>query len=187
MPQVGATARGGGCSGCHGSMITAACGERKHCGDAEGHGGTRPEKAAPQGSRGGSRALCGWPWPRGRRPSVGGVSPAEPDQRERLARANRVEPSSWWPFVAAILGVLGCYGVLVVHLMLEATKAGAWGLAWLVVPSVFFCASAGAFFVGSGIPVRERLGAVRAALLGYTPRERPDRQPSPSHASVDDP
>jgi hypothetical protein len=76
-----------------------------------------------------------------------------------------------WPFVAIVLGAVGCFGVLVVHLMLEATHAGVWALAWMAVPALCFCGSIAALFVASRMPVWERLAAIPAGLLGYTPRE----------------
>jgi hypothetical protein len=106
------------------------------------------------------------------------VTATESDRREPPATAATVEPSSWWPFVAVVLGALGCYGALAVHLILDATQASAWGLLWLAVPGAFFCASAGALLIGSGMPVRERLTTILAALFGYSPRERPGREPA---------
>ena len=108
-------------------------------------------------------------------PTVTAVVPTDPDQSQESAIADTVEPSSWWPFVAIVLGALGCYAALAVHLILDATNASAWGLVWMAIPAVFFCASAAALFVGSGMPARERLAAVRAALFGYSPRARSGR------------
>jgi hypothetical protein len=100
------------------------------------------------------------------------MTPTNPDERKRHA-PSMAEPSSWWLFVAILLGALGCYGVLVVHLLLDATRASAWGLAWMAVPGLFFCGSLAALFVASGMPIREKLAAIPAALLGYSPpRER---------------
>jgi hypothetical protein len=90
------------------------------------------------------------------------------------------EPSSWWPFVSLFLGVAGAFALLVVHLLLEATNADAWGLAWMAVPAALFAASGAALFVASGMSVRERLAAVRSGLLGYSPSSQP-----PSRASRD--
>jgi hypothetical protein len=87
-----------------------------------------------------------------------------------------VEPSSSWLFVAILLGAVGCYGVLAVHLLIDATQASAWGLVWLTVPALFFCASAMALLAGSGMPIRDKLATILAALLGYSPRERPEPQ-----------
>jgi hypothetical protein len=101
----------------------------------------------------------------------------EVNRNERLRTTAAVEPSSWWPFIAIVLGAVGCYGLLVVHLILDATDAGAWGLAWMAVPSVFFVGSIGAVLIASGMPVRERLAAIPAAFLGYSPRPR-SRPPS---------
>jgi hypothetical protein len=92
-----------------------------------------------------------------------------------------VEPSSSWLFVAILLGALGCYGVLAVHLLLDATQATAWGLIWLAVPALFFCASAMALFVGSRMPVRDKLAMIFAALLGYSPRDRSKPQAGRRH------
>jgi hypothetical protein len=101
----------------------------------------------------------------------------EVNRNERLRTTAAVEPSSWWPFIAIVLGAVGCYGLLVVHLILDATGAGPWGLAWMAVPSLFFAGSVGAVLTASGMPVRERLAAVLAASLGYSPRPR-SRPPS---------
>jgi hypothetical protein len=90
----------------------------------------------------------------------------------RQTRAADVEPSSWWPFVALVLGAFGCFGLLVVHLMLEATHAGPWGLAWMATLLPLFCGSAIALFMSSGMTARARLAAISAGLLGYSPRER---------------
>jgi hypothetical protein len=38
------------------------------------------------------------------------------------------------------------------------------------VPAGLFLVSALTFVIGSGIPVRERLGTIPAGLLGYSPR-----------------
>jgi hypothetical protein len=89
----------------------------------------------------------------------------KPNRPEHVDATDTAEPSSWWP-----------YALLVVHLLLEATKAGAWALAWMAVPGAFFAASAGALFIASRMPVRERLTAIPAALLGYSPRERSRRR-----------
>jgi hypothetical protein len=99
------------------------------------------------------------------------------NRNERPRTTAAVEPSSRWAFIAIVLGAVGCYGVLVVHLILEATDAGAWGLAWMAVPGVFFAGSVGAVLIASGMPVRERLAAIPAASLGYSPRPR-SRPPS---------
>jgi hypothetical protein len=100
------------------------------------------------------------------------VRPTEPDPRRPLAAASAAEPSSWWPFVAIVLGAVGCFAMLVVHLILDATDAGAWGLAWMAVPTALIAASIVALLVASGMAVREKLAVIPAALLGYTPRER---------------
>ena len=83
-----------------------------------------------------------------------------------------VEPSSWWLFVSFALGAIGCFGVLVVHLMLEATHASAWGLAWMAVPGVLLSGALAAPFLDSGMPVRQKVAVIAAGLLGYSPRER---------------
>jgi hypothetical protein len=100
------------------------------------------------------------------------VPPTERDPRRPLSVARTAEPSSWWPFVAIVLGAMGCFAMLVVHLILDATDAGAWGLAWMAVPTASIAASVVALFVASGMAVREKLAVIQAALLGYTPRER---------------
>jgi hypothetical protein len=105
------------------------------------------------------------------------MAPTKPDRRERLAVTSTVEPSSWWLFVAIFLVTLSCFGVLVVHLLLDATHASAWGLLWLAVPGAFFCGYVGALFIASGTTVRHKLAAIPAALLGYSPRERSKRPP----------
>jgi hypothetical protein len=96
------------------------------------------------------------------------VPTKEPDRRERLVTS--VEPSSGWLFVAIALGGTGCYAALAVHLILDATGAGGWRLVWMAVPGLFFAASVAALFTGSGVPVGERIAAIPAALLGYSPR-----------------
>jgi lysylphosphatidylglycerol synthetase-like protein (DUF2156 family) len=104
---------------------------------------------------------------------------AETDQRSQRPSAETVaEPGSWWPFVSIFLGTAGVFALLVVHLLLEATHASAWGLAWMAVPAALICASVAALLVGSGMSVRERLAAIRSALLGISPREQPDKQAS---------
>jgi hypothetical protein len=90
----------------------------------------------------------------------------------RRATTNAVEPGSWWPIVALILGATGCYALLAVHLVIDAPKAGASAWAWMAIPAAFFCASAAALLIGSGMPVGERLAAIPAAALGYSPRAR---------------
>jgi hypothetical protein len=100
------------------------------------------------------------------------VRPTEPDPRRPFAAASTAEPSSWWPFVAIVLGAIGCFAMLVVHLILDATDAGVWGLAWMAVPTALIAASIVALLVASGMGVREKLAVIPAALLGYTPRER---------------
>jgi hypothetical protein len=103
------------------------------------------------------------------------MSPAKTDRLEPNPTTTTVEPSSWWPFVAIVLGALGSYGLLVVHLMLEATHASGWGLAWMVVPGLFFGGSVAALLIVSGMPVREKLEMIPAGLLGYSPRARSQR------------
>jgi hypothetical protein len=99
------------------------------------------------------------------------------NRNDRLRTTGAVESSSWWLFVAIVLGALGCYGLLIVHLILDATNAGAWGLAWMGVPMVFFAGSVGALLIASGMPAHERLAAIPAGSLGYSPRKR-SRLPS---------
>jgi hypothetical protein len=89
-----------------------------------------------------------------------------------------LEPSSWWLFVSFVLGLLGCYGVLVVHLVLEATTTNPWTLGWMALPAALFCASGAALFMGSNLSPRERLAAAPAALLGYSPRTKKAGRPS---------
>jgi len=86
-----------------------------------------------------------------------------------------VEPSSWWLLISFVLGMVGAYTLLVVHLVLDATNASAWTWTLLAVPVAFFSSSASALFVGSGLSARERLAASSAGLFGYSPRERPPR------------
>lgn len=109
-----------------------------------------------------------------RPPSVIAVATPNPDRHEKPP-ADTVEPSSWWPFVAAVLGAIGCYAALTVLLILDATNSDAWGLIWMVIPTMFFVASAAALFVGSGMAAQERLAAVRAGFFGYSLRDRPRR------------
>jgi hypothetical protein len=85
-------------------------------------------------------------------------------------RRGQAEPSSWWPLVSMVLGALGSYALLVVHLVLEATGASPWLWAWMAVPGAFFFAAALTLAIGSGVSVRERLTTIPAALLGYSPR-----------------
>lgn len=82
----------------------------------------------------------------------------------------QTEPSSWWPFVAMVLGALGAHMLLVAHLVVEAAGGRPWTWALMAVPTGFFLAAALTLAIGSGIPVRERLAAIPAALLGYSPR-----------------
>jgi hypothetical protein len=82
----------------------------------------------------------------------------------------QTEPFSWWPFVAMVLGALGAFMLLVVHLVLEATGGRLWMWTLMAVPTAFFLAAALTLAIGSGIPVRERLATIPAALLGYSPR-----------------
>lgn len=89
-----------------------------------------------------------------------------------MSRYSRVqpEPSSWWPFVSMALGALGSLALLAVHLVLEAVGGSAWMWMLMAVPGVTFLAAGLTVAVGSGIPVRERLATIPAALLGYSPR-----------------
>jgi hypothetical protein len=104
--------------------------------------------------------------------AYGHAMPQTEPSRKSLPDASTVEPSSWWPFVAIVLGMIGVLGTLVVHLLLDATHAGPWGLAWMAIPSAFIAASVGALFIASGMSVGERLTVIPAALLGYSPRVR---------------
>jgi hypothetical protein len=79
------------------------------------------------------------------------------------------EPSSWWPLVSMALGALASLALLVVHLILEA-GGSPWMWTLIAVPGVIFLAAGLAVAVGSGIPVKERLTTIPAALLGYSPR-----------------
>jgi hypothetical protein len=97
---------------------------------------------------------------------------SEPNRREPLPAATTAEPNPWWPFVAIVLGMIGVFATLVVHLLLDATHAGPWGLAWMALPAAFIAASVVALFIASGMSVRERLAVIPAALLGYSPRLR---------------
>ena len=92
------------------------------------------------------------------------------DIEPRQSRQDLVEPDSWWPLLAILLGALGSYAVLAVHLILEAAHAPAWMWVFMAVPAGLFLASALTFVIGSGIPVRERLATIPAGLLGYSPR-----------------
>ena len=95
-----------------------------------------------------------------------------PDPREQ-----EVETRIRWLFAAFALGLVGCYAVLAVVLVLEATTTNPWMLVWMAVPAAFFIASGLALFVGTDLSPRERLSTTSAALLGYSPRttnaERP--------------
>ena len=86
-----------------------------------------------------------------------------------------VETRTWWLFLAVVLGLVGCYAVLAVHLVLEATTTNPWMLSWMAVPAVILSASGVALFVGSGLSPRDRLAAAPAALLGYSPRTKAGR------------
>jgi hypothetical protein len=88
-----------------------------------------------------------------------------------------VETSMWWLFVGFVLGLVGCYSVLAVHLVLEATTTNPWMLAWNAIPAAFFIASGLAFFAGTDLSPRERLGTASAALLGYSPRTTSAKRP----------
>jgi hypothetical protein len=79
-------------------------------------------------------------------------------------------PSSWWPLVAIALGALGSQALLAVHLVLEAAGGSPWMWTLMAVPGVIFLAAGLTVAIGSGIPVRERLATIPAALLGYSPR-----------------
>jgi uncharacterized membrane protein YeaQ/YmgE (transglycosylase-associated protein family) len=104
----------------------------------------------------------------------------EHNHRDPLRRENTAEPSSWWIFTAIVLGIVGVFATLVVHLLLDATRAGPWGLAWMAIPVAFIAASIGALFVASGMSLREKFAAIPAALLGYSPRERSRKRSTPA-------
>jgi hypothetical protein len=87
----------------------------------------------------------------------------------RYART-QPEPSSWWPLVSLALGALGSQALLAVHLILEAAGENLWMWTLMAVPGVIFWAAGLTVAIGSGIPVRERLATIPAALLGYSPR-----------------
>ena len=82
-----------------------------------------------------------------------------------------LEPSSWWLLASFVFGALGCYGVLVVHLVLEATTSNPWMLSWMALAALI-CASGAALFAGSNLSLRERLAAAPAAIFGYSPRPK---------------
>jgi hypothetical protein len=89
-----------------------------------------------------------------------------------MSRHPRVqpEPSSWWPLVSMALGAVGSQALLAVHLVLEASGGSPWMWTLMAVPGVIFLAAWLTVAVGSGIPVKERVAAIPAALLGYSPR-----------------
>jgi hypothetical protein len=99
-------------------------------------------------------------------------------------RQTQTEPSSWWPFVSMALGAVGAYMLLVVHLVLEAAGGRPWTWALMAVPTAFFFAAALTLAIGTGIPVRERLASIPAALLGYSPRAPKPTRRSRAVASV---
>ena len=98
-----------------------------------------------------------------------------PPDRVRVDQSDGVEPSSWWWVTSFVLGAVGAYSLLTVHLILEATDADAWMLTLMAVPAAFLCGSAVALFAGSGLSARERLSAASAGLFGYSPREKSRR------------
>jgi hypothetical protein len=108
------------------------------------------------------------------------MDPTEHNHRDPLRWQNKAEPSSWWIFIAIVLGIVGVFATLVVHLLLDATRAGPWGLAWMAIPVAFIAASVGALFVASGLSLREKLAVIPAALLGYSPRERSRKRSTPA-------
>jgi len=65
---------------------------------------------------------------------------------------------------------LGSQALLAVHLVLEAAGANPWLWTLMAVPGVIFFAAGLTVAMGSGVPVRERLATIPAALLGYSPR-----------------
>jgi hypothetical protein len=68
------------------------------------------------------------------------------------------------------LGAVGSQALLAVHLVLEAAGGGPWMWTLMAVPGVIFLAAGLTVAVGSGIPVKKRVGAIPAGLLGYSPR-----------------
>jgi hypothetical protein len=104
----------------------------------------------------------------------------ENNHRESLPLGTGAEPSSWWIFIAIVLGTFGVFATFVVHLLLDATRAGPWGLAWMAIPVAFIATSIGALFVASGMSLREKFAAIPAALLGYSPRERSRKRSTPA-------
>lgn len=80
------------------------------------------------------------------------------------------EPSSWWPLFTMALGALASLALLAVHLVLEATGGSPWMWTLMAIPGVIFLTAGLTVAIGSGIPVRERLTTIPAALLGYSPR-----------------
>jgi hypothetical protein len=68
------------------------------------------------------------------------------------------------------LGAVGSQALLAVHLVLEASGGSPWMWTLMAVPGVIFLAAGLTVAVGSGIPVKERVAAIPAALLGYSPR-----------------
>ena len=102
---------------------------------------------------------------------VGCAAGSNRTQERGCSPAAREEPSSWSLFISFALAALGAYALLAVHLVLEATNASGWMLAWMAAPATLFCASAVALFVGSDLSPRERLTAIRTGIFGYSPRE----------------
>jgi uncharacterized membrane protein YeaQ/YmgE (transglycosylase-associated protein family) len=104
----------------------------------------------------------------------------EHNHRDPLRWENTAEPSSWWIFIAIVLGIVGVFATLVVHLLLDATRSGPWGLAWMTIPVAFIAASVGALFVASDTALPAKLAVIPAALLGYSPRERSRKRSTPA-------
>jgi hypothetical protein len=63
------------------------------------------------------------------------------ERRSVVAAGKEVETRTWWLLLAVVLGSVGCYAVLAVHLVLEATTTNPWMLSWMAVPAVILCAS----------------------------------------------
>src|SRR6266542_1207459 len=103
------------------------------------------------------------------------MTPTEPNRRKNRPTVSTVEPSSWWPFVAIVLGAVGSYGVLVVHLLLEATSAGPWGLLWMAVPTAFIAAAGVALLMGSGMSPRDKRAHADNRPRTCASRNRPRR------------
>jgi hypothetical protein len=94
----------------------------------------------------------------------------QPNRGERTAAADAVEPSPWWGLIGIALFAAGGLALFAAHLILDATSGRAWAWALMAVPTALWAASVAALFAGSSVPLRERLAAVPAAILGYSPQ-----------------